>query len=113
MKRLPREVARAAANQLDPQELGVLTNDVVTCKNQDAPASERLKRFAHSLMPETGLKEFLAIEAAKAAVMYEAALRFAALTTGDRADAGHQVLRIPDPRQLTIMDQIGQCEGGE
>lgn len=102
MKRLPREVARAAANQLEAQELGMLTNDAITCKNQDTPVSDRLKRFAHGLMPETGLKEFLAVEAAKAAIIYEAALRFAALTTGDRADAGGQVLREPDPRQLTI-----------
>lgn len=83
---LPRDVARAAAKQLPPQTLAALAGDAIASRAAGDEPCDALKRFAKDLGAAAGLDAFTALEASRAAVVHEAALRFVALVTGDRPD---------------------------
>lgn len=83
---LPRDLARAAAKKLAPQALAALAADAIASRAAGAQPSEALQRFARDLAAAEGLRAFDALEASRAAVVHESALRFIALVTGDRPD---------------------------
>lgn len=83
---LPRDVARSAAKQLKPQTLAALAADAIASRAAGGEPCDALKLFATDLAATAGIDAFGALEASRAAVVHEAALRFVALVTGDRPE---------------------------
>jgi len=83
---LPRDLARAAANKLPPETLAALAADAIASRAAGKEPGDALQRFARDLAAAEGLRAFDALEASRAAVVQESALRFIALITGNRPD---------------------------
>lgn len=82
---LPKDIARALANTLSPAELANCLQDAISDDESRAPGAA-LAGVAATLKENTDLDEKVVVWAMKAAVEREAALRYQALVTGERAD---------------------------
>ncbi len=82
---LPKDIARALANSLTAAELANCLQDAISDDESRAPGAA-LARVAAALKENTDLDEKVVVWAMIAAVEREAALRFQALVTGERAD---------------------------